>query len=60
MPKKSNALGRQKARSFLALLFAAGDLRRWKEIIMINILKEINGMSIVGQDGKIILLCCHL
>lgn len=45
----------KKRRSFLALLFAAGDLRRWKEIIMINILKEKNGMNVGGQGGKIIL-----
>ena len=45
----------KKRRSFLALLFAADDLKRWKEIMMINILKEKNGMNIVGQGGKIIL-----
>jgi len=38
-----------------APLFATGDLRLWKEIFMINILKEKNGMNIVGQGGKIIL-----
>ena len=47
--------GGKKRRSFLALLFAAGELRRWKEIMMIYILKEKNGMNIVGQGGKIIL-----
>jgi len=55
MSKKTNALGPQKAALVPCSTFAAGDLRRWKEITMINILKEKNGMNIIGQGGKIIL-----